>query len=223
MNIRASLLLHVHPKRVPQNALLIRFTWCAGGLSALLFGVLVISGALLALHYRPTPEHAFDDVRRISKEVPFGWLFRNVHRWAGDAMVAMVGLHMLRVFATGSYRPPRELNWIVGVLLLWSTLLMAFTGYLLPWDQLSYWAVTVGLKMLASVPFVGADGPFSSWFGVGTSNDLRALIIGGQDIGSLALARFYLFHCLGLPGLAGLLMVWHFWRIRRDGGISAPL
>ncbi len=138
-------------------------------------------------------------------------------------MVIFVMLHMLRVFLTGSYRPPREFNWVVGVSLLVLTLLLSFTGYLLPWDQLAFWAVTVGTNMAAATPFIGAEGPFHDVFGVTANNDARFLLLGDTRVGASALLRFYVLHCVGLPLVAGVLMVVHFWRVRKDGGISRPL
>ena len=135
-------------------------------------------------------------------------------------MVICVLLHMLRVFLTGSYKPPREFNWVVGVLLLVLTLLLSFTGYVLVWDQAALWALTVGSNLAASVPVVGCEGPAAI---VQPTGDLRALLLGGALPGAPALIRFYVFHCLALPFLSVLLMAVHFWRIRKDGGISGPL
>jgi quinol-cytochrome oxidoreductase complex cytochrome b subunit len=127
------------------------------------------------------------------------------------------------VFLTGSYRPPREFNWVIGVSLLVLTLLLSFTGYLLPWDQLAFWAVTVGTNMAAATPFVGAEGPFHNFFGTTPLNDARFLLLGDMKVGSNALLRFYVLHCVGLPLVAIVLMMVHFWRTRKDGGISRPL
>jgi quinol-cytochrome oxidoreductase complex cytochrome b subunit len=156
-------------------------------------------------------------------DVPFGMFIRNMHRWAAHAMVIFVMLHMFRVFLTGSYKPPREFNWVVGVFLLLATLLLSFTGYLLPWDQLSMWAVTVGTNMARATPLIGAEGPFSSALGVTPSNDVAALIMGGTAVGPPTLLRFYVLHCLLIPIAAVGGMALHFWRIRKDGGISGPL
>jgi quinol-cytochrome oxidoreductase complex cytochrome b subunit len=137
-------------------------------------------------------------------------------------MVIAVWLHMFRVFMTGSYKPPREFNWIVGVILLVLTLLLSFTGYLLPWDQLSIWAVTVGSNMARATPLLGHEGPFHEVLGVNPIYDARAFLFGGSEIGPHTLLRFYILHCIFFPLLASLFMAVHFWRIRRDG-ISGPL
>jgi quinol-cytochrome oxidoreductase complex cytochrome b subunit len=135
-------------------------------------------------------------------------------------MVITVWLHMARVMLTGSYKAPRQFNWVVGVFLLTVTMLLSFTGYLLPWDQLSIWAVTVGTNMAAATPFLGHEGPFSELLGVTASTDVRAALLGGETVGGTALLRFYVLHCVVLPLVLGLGLILHFWRIRKDGGIS---
>jgi quinol-cytochrome oxidoreductase complex cytochrome b subunit len=217
--ILGNLWLHLHPVRVPREALRFNFTLCAGGVSFLLFLITIASGLLLLFYYRPTPIHAHSDVVALAQEVPLGAFIRSVHRVSGDAMVIVVIVHLLRVLITGSYRPPREFNWVVGVALLLLTLGIAFTGYLLPWDQKGYWATTVATQMLASAPVVGADGPVAV---VSADRDLRALLLGGAGIGEQTLVRFYALHCYVLPLLAGALIALHFWRVRKDG-ISRPL
>jgi quinol-cytochrome oxidoreductase complex cytochrome b subunit len=143
---------------------------------------------------------------------------RNMHRWGAHAMVITVWLHMFRVFMTGSYKPPREFNWVVGVLLLLATLFLSFTGYLLPWDQLAFWAVTVGSNMAAATPVIGHLGPLAA---VGENGDVRAFLLGGRTVGAGALLRFYVLHCLLVPWIAALGMAVHFYRVRRDGGVLA--
>jgi quinol-cytochrome oxidoreductase complex cytochrome b subunit len=144
-------------------------------------------------------------------------------------MVISVWLHMFRVFMTGSYKPPREFNWAVGVILLTLTLLLSFTGYLLPWDQLAIWAITVGSNMARATPFLGHEGPGASLLAIGDINlvtmtsDVRFALLGGRFVGEGALLRFYVLHCVGLPFIAAILMAVHFWRIRKDGGISGPI
>ena len=128
--------LHLHPSKVRRHAVRMRFTWCMGGITFLLFLVTVITGVYLMFYYRPTAEYAYADMKYLEFDMPFGMLMRNMHRWAAHGMVIAVWLHMFRVFMTGSYKPPREFNWVVGVILLVLTLLLSFTGYLLPWDQL---------------------------------------------------------------------------------------
>jgi quinol-cytochrome oxidoreductase complex cytochrome b subunit len=144
-------------------------------------------------------------------------------------MVITVWLHMFRVFMTGSYKPPREFNWGIGVILLVVTLFLSFTGYLLPWDQLAIWAVTVGTNMARAHPVIGHEGPLAGALQyqdirfVTSGNDIRFALLGGQFVGENTLLRFYVLHCIAVPVLAMVLMAVHFWRIRKDGGISGPL
>ena len=137
MMVTANVFLHLHPAKVRRHAVRMRFTWCMGGLTFLMFMVTVVTGIYLMFYYRPVAEYAYADMKYLEFDMPFGMLMRNMHRWSAHAMIVFVWLHMFRVFLTGSYKPPREFNWIVGVLLLVLTLLLSFTGYLLPWDQLS--------------------------------------------------------------------------------------
>ena len=138
-----------------------RYTWCAGGITFFLFLVLTFTGLLLMFYYRPTVEYAFVDILDLREQVPFG-IMREVHRWGAHAMVITVWIHMFRVFITGSYKPPREFNWVIGVILLVLTLLLSFTGYLLPWDQLAIWAITVGSNMASATPLLGHPGAGNS-------------------------------------------------------------
>ena len=216
--VLSNVFFHLHPLRIRVAALRLRRTFCLGGLSFLAFLVLTVTGVLLMFHYRPTPEHAHGDLQDIVNVVPFGRLLRNLHRWSAHAMVILVIAHMARVFHAGAYRPPREFNWVVGVLLLVLTFFLSFTGYLLPWDQLSYWAVTVGANMAGAAPVVGHLGPLAL---VGEDSDVRALLIGDRVVGAAALLRFYVLHCALLPAAMGLLMAMHFFRVRRDGGVLA--
>ncbi len=215
--------LHLHPAQISRHAIRIRFTWCMGGLTFLMFLVTVVTGVVLMFYYRPTGEYAYLDMKMLMFDVPFGAVIRNMHRWSAHAMVITVMLHMFRVFMTGSYKPPREFNWVIGVLLLTLTLLLSFTGYLLPWDQLSMWAVTVGTNMARATPLFGHEGPLADVVGVTARYDARSILLGGTLVGPPALLRFYVLHCIFIPVVAGLLMILHFWRIRRDGGISGPM
>jgi len=144
-------------------------------------------------------------------------------------MVITVWLHMFRVFMTGSYKPPREFNWNVGVILLVLTLLLSFTGYLLPWDQLAIWAITVGSNMARATPFLGHEGPGAALLSLGgqhlvhVGSDARFALIAGRVIGGGTLLRFYVLHCVRIPLVAAFLMAVHFWRVRKDGGISGPV
>ncbi len=220
LQIRSNVFLHIHPVKIPAHAYRIRFTWCMGGMTFFLFLVEVITGAFLMFYYTPLPEQGYKDMLYLRYDVPFGVILRNVHRWAAHLMVFTVILHMLRVFLTGSYKPPREFNWVVGVVLLVVTLLLSFTGYLLPWDQLSYWAIMVATNMIGAMPFIGHEGPFSL---LDKYHDIRFLILGGSEVGSNALLRFYVMHIIVLPIIGMIFMAVHFWRIRKDGKISRPL
>ncbi|HLB76987.1 MAG TPA: cytochrome b N-terminal domain-containing protein [Candidatus Dormibacteraeota bacterium] len=195
--------LHIHPVRVRRSWIRMSYTLCLGGLSFFLFIVLTVTGLYLMFYYVPSVEHAYQDMYDLKFVVTFGGVIRNMHRWAAHAMVITVWLHVARVFYTGAYKKPREFNWAIGTTLLLITLLLSFTGYLLPWDQLSIWAITVGTNMARYAPIAG---PYT-----------RYLMLGGKVVGANALLRFYVAHVVGLPLLAFLLMVVHFWRVRKDG------
>jgi len=220
---RRSVFFHLHPTRVPAERLKISFTWCLGGITLLLFLVTAVSGALLMIYYRPSLEHAYADVLDLQYIVYLGGFLRNVHRWAGHGIVITVVLHMMRVFYTGSYKPPREFNWIVGVCLLLIVLAFAFTGYLLPWDQISYWGTRVGTSLLHSVPLLGADGPFGRELGFTYDRDIAVLLLGDSDLGVRALIRFYTLHVFILPLVAFIFLIVHFWRVRKDGKLASRL
>lgn len=223
LQILSNVFLHLHPAKITRLGVKLRHTWCMGGITSLLFIVLTITGVLLMFYYRPAADQAFWDMKDLEYSVPFGVLLRNVHRWAGHLMVITIMLHMFRVFMTGSYKPPREFNWVIGVFLLVLTLLLSFTGYLLPWDQLGFWAITVGTNMASAAPLVGHEGPLANKVGATAYNDIRFALLGGSKVGSNALLRAYVWHCIGLPLIAVMFMVVHFWRVRKDGGISGPL
>ncbi len=216
--ILSSVFLHLHPARVSAASIRIRRTYCMGGLAFLAFLILTVTGLLLMFYYRPTPERAYADIEDLAHVVPFGSFLRNLHRWSAHAMVLVVIAHMVRVFHAGAYRPPREFNWVVGVFLLALTLFLSFTGYLLPWDQLAYWAVTVGTNMAAAAPLIGHEGPFAL---VPEDGDVRALLLGDRTVGAGALLRFYVLHCVVVPFVMVLLMAVHFYRVRRNGGVAA--
>ncbi|HVE14852.1 MAG TPA: cytochrome b N-terminal domain-containing protein, partial [Elusimicrobiota bacterium] len=214
--------LHLHPTKLRKRALEWTFTWGLGGISFLLFLILTITGVLLMFYYRPTIELAYQDMKDLEFVVTMGKFLRNAHRWSAHAMVMAVILHMIRVFLTGSYKKPREFNWGVGVLLLTITLFLSFTGYLLPWDQLAIWAVTVGTNMAAATPLLGNEGPFASLLGMKINNDVRFALLGGTAVGANTLIRFYVMHCVLVPLVAGGLMMLHFWRVRKDTFSAAP-
>src|SRR5450759_3362576 len=198
--------LHVHPTKVRKRSVKFTYTWGLGGLSFGLFILLVLTGALLMLYYRPSAPQAYWDMKDLQFVVSSGQFLRNMHRWSAHAMVAIVFLHMLRVFYTGAYRPPKEFNWVIGVILLVTTILLSYTGYLLPWDQLSFWGISVGTNMIRAMP-------------LGVGEKVSFLLLGGNIVGENALVRFYVLHCFIIPVAAIMLMVIHFWRVRKDGGV----
>ena len=204
----SSLVLHVHPTRVRVHVLKLKSTLGLGLISFYLFGILTVTGLVLMLYYVPHTGAAYRSMKDIEFAVTFGMFLRNAHRWAAHGMVALVFLHMCRVFFTGSYKRPREFNWVVGVGLLVLTLALSFTGYLLPWDQLAFWAITVGTSIVSYFPLVG--------------DPARYLLLGGHEIGQAALLRFYVLHCVVLPLIMGFLIGVHFWRVRKDGGLAVP-
>jgi len=204
--VMENVLLHLHPAKVRRRNLDWRSTYYLGGISLVLFGLLVASGLLLMLYYHPSVPQAYDDMKELAFVVPNGVFIRNVHRWAAHAMVLAVFLHLLRVFYHRAYRPPRQFNWVVGVTLLLVTLLLSYTGYLLPWDQLSFWGVSVGTNMAKAMPVLGEE--------------VRFLLLGGNVVGENALLRFYVLHCVMLPlALTGGVAI-HLWRVRKDGGVA---
>jgi quinol-cytochrome oxidoreductase complex cytochrome b subunit len=220
--VLTNVFLHLHPARINRDAVRYAYTWGMGGISFFLFIVLTVTGIYLMFYYHPTKEQAFQDMLYLEHDVPFGILLRNMHRWAAHAMVITVWLHMLRVFVTGSYKSPREFNWCVGVILLVLTLLLSFTGYLLPDDQLGFWAVTVGTNMARATPLVGHEGPLGPELGVTAYNDIRFALLGGSIVDANALLRAYIWHCIAIPVIASVFLIVHFWRVRKDGGISGP-
>ena len=226
--VLTNVFLHLHPVRTPKSGIRVRYTWCMGGLTFFIFMVEVVTGIMLMFYYRPTLEYAYTDIIDLGEQVPLG-IMREIHRWGAHLMIITVWLHMLRVFMTGSYKPPREFNWAIGVILLLLTLLLSFTGYLLPWDQLAIWAITVGSNMARATPFLGHEGPGAAFLKIGevglvhAGDDARFALLGGTFVGEGALLRFYVLHCVALPLVIGFLMAIHFWRVRKDGGISGPL
>ena len=222
LGVLSNVFLHLHPAKINRDAVRYNFTWGMGGISFYLFWVLTWTGVLLMFYYHPTKVQAFRDILYLEHDVPFGKLLRNMHRWAAHAMVLTVQLHMFRVFLTGSYKKPRQFNWSIGVILLVLTLLLSFTGYLLPDDQLGFWAVTVGTNMARATPMLGHEGPFGPELGMTPFNDVRFALLGGSIVDANALLRAYIWHCIAIPGFAAIFMIVHFWRVRKDGGISGP-
>jgi len=189
--------------QVPRKVLSFRSTFRLGFIATVLFTILFVSGTYLMFFYRPSVPDAYFDMHEIQTSVAFGQFVRNIHRWAAHLMVIVVFVHMLRVFYAGAYRAPRQFNWMVGVGLLLLTLGLSFTGYLLPWDQLAFWAITVGTNVAGYVPVLG--------------DRARQLLLGGPDVGANALLRFYVLHIYVLPALLVLLLGVHIWRVRKDG------
>src|SRR5678815_4068923 len=220
--VLSNVFLHLHPAKINRDAVRYPFTWGMGGITFYLFIVLTFTGVLLMFYYHPTKVQAFRDILYLENDVPFGKLLRNMHRWGAHLMIIAVWLHMFRVFMTGSYKRPREFNWCIGVLLMVLTLLLSFTGYLLPDDQLGFWAVTVGTNMARASPGLGNEGPFGHMLGMTPYNDVRFALLGGSIVDANALLRAYIWHCIGIPIVASVLMIVHFWRVRKDGGISGP-
>ncbi len=204
-----NVLYHLHPVKVKRHGVKLSYTLCLGGLSFFLFILLTITGIFLMFYYTPSADSAYADVQALSTSVAFGSMVRNLHRWGAHLMVLSVFLHMSRVFYHGAYKPPREFNWVVGIVLLFLTLLLSFSGYLLPWDQLALWAVTVGTNMVSFIPVIGAQAKFG--------------LLAGVDVTGATLLRFYVLHVLFFPFIIVIFMAVHFWRVRKDGGISGPL
>ena len=214
--------MHLHPIAIARHALALNYTWCMGGITFLLFLFLTLGGVLLMFYYHPTVGDAYWDIKDLHHSVPFGKILRNTHRWGGHLMVITVMIHMLRVFMTGSYKRPREFNWSIGVILLVFTFLLSFTGYLLTWDQLGMWAITVGTNMARATPLLGHEGPFGEQLGMTAFNDVRFALLGGSIVGANALLRAYVWHCIAIPLIVTFLIGVHFWRVRKDG-FSEPL
>jgi quinol-cytochrome oxidoreductase complex cytochrome b subunit len=198
---------HLHSVKVSRKSLRTTYSFGLGLISVIVFAVLSITGLLLMFYYVPSLERAYSYILILQTRVPFGQLLRNMHRWGAHLMVIVVVLHMARVFYTGAYKPPREFNWVIGVLLLILTLAASFSGYLLPWDQLAYWAITVGTSVASYEPLMG--------------NTIRAVMLGGSEVGQEALTRFYAFHIIVIPAAIALLTSVHLWRVRKDGGLAA--
>lgn len=203
-----SLVLHLHPSKVPVRTLRWTYTWGLGGLSAMLMVILGVTGIFLQMNYTPSPNQAYLDVLQLQSNTWFGDILRNLHHWSANLMVIAVVLHLLRIFFTGAHRPPRELNWLIGVGMLLLVLGANFTGYLLPWDQLAFWAITVGTSLISYVPVAGQF--------------LSRLLLGGPEVGASTLLNFYSLHISFIPMSILALMSFHFWRVRKDGGLTIP-
>ena len=203
----SNIFFHLHPVKVKRHSVRPTYTFGLGVMAVVAFMELTLTGLLLMFYYAPTVERAYTNIVILQTQVPFGQLLRNLHRWGAHFMVLVVVLHMARVFYTGAYKPPREFNWIVGVFLLLLTLGASFTGYLLPWDQLAFWAITVGTSVAGYAP------------GLGTT--AKAFLLGGPEVGQESLTRFYALHIMLIPMGIALLTSLHLWRVRKDGGLAA--
>ena len=203
--IQQNVFLHLFSTKVRTRMLSFSATWYLGTLTLGTFVILVATGIPLMLYYHPSVPQAYADTKDLQFVVSSGLFLRNLHRWSAHAMVFLVFAHMFKVFYRGAYRAPREFNWVIGVVLLLITLLLSYTGYLLPWDQLAYWAITVGSNIASAVPLIG--------------DKIHFLLLGGNAVNANALLRFYVLHCMILPLAAMFFVAIHFWRIRKDGGL----
>ncbi len=216
----SNLFLHIHSTRTHINSLGLRATFGLGVAAFSLFIILTVTGILLMVYYTPSTELAYHSMKDIHYVVPTGRFIRNIHRWGAHLMVAIVLLHMCRIFYTASYKAPREFNWILGMILLVLTLALSFTGYLLPWDQLAFWAITIGANIAASPRELTDVLGITAYFDPGGMQ--KELLLGASAVGQDALTRFYLLHVMVLPLALSAVAGVHFWRIRKDGGLGRP-
>jgi len=207
-NLFNSLIFHFRPRSVPERTLRFTLTWGLGGMAVVLVCMLLATGLMLKFVYQPVPDRAYESIIHLQNEVFFGQLIRNLHHWSANTLLIVVFLHFLRVFFTGAFHPPRQFNWIIGLAMFLAVLTSNITGYLLPWDQLAFWAITICTGMLEYVPGIG------QW--------LQGLIRGGSDIGPATLSIFFALHTAVIPAGLLALMLFHFWRVRRAGGLVIP-
>jgi quinol-cytochrome oxidoreductase complex cytochrome b subunit len=207
-SVAANFFFHIHAAKVYERTLKAKTTLGLGLITFYTFIILAITGVALMFYYVPAPEQAYQRMLDLRGVVVFGGFLRALHRWSAHAMVAVAIAHMMRVYLTGSHKAPREFNWIIGVVLLLVTLFLSFTGYLLPWDQLAYWAIMVGTSIAGYAPVVGEQ--------------MRFFLLGDDAVGREALLRFYVLHVVVLPAALVTLIGVHFWRIRKDGGLARP-
>ena len=203
-----SLLLHFRPKVVPRRTLKFTLTWGLGGMTVVLVGMLFVTGLMLKFAYQPVPDQAYASIVDLQNTVLFGRLIRNIHHWSGNALLLVVFLHFLRVFFTGAFQPPRQFNWVLGLVMFLLVLGSNFTGYLLPWDQLAFWAITICTGMLEYIPGIGVG--------------LQKMINGGNEIGPATLSNFFAVHTAVIPACLVILMPFHFWRVRKSKGLVIP-
>lgn len=199
--------LHWFPSRVSLRSLSWDYSLWLGTIAASLFAILAITGIILLYFYIPSVQNAYWSIKDLENVVVFGWLLRAQHRWAAQLMVAVAFLHLMRVFFTAAYRDQRVWNWYIGIALLIVTLFLSFSGYILPWDQLAYWALTIGMSIASAFPFLGKS--------------IRFILVGGNVLGQNSLLRFFVLHNFFLPALLLFLFALHMWRVRKDGGLAS--
>ena len=216
----SNVFLHLHATRTHIRSLKFSSTLAMGIASLSLFIILTFTGVLLMVYYKSSTELAYNSIKDIHYVVPAGRLLRNIHRWAAHLMVLAVALHMIRVFYTSCYKKGREFNWVIGIILLVVTLMFSFTGYLLPWDQLAYWAVTIGANIAASPAELTDALGITSYVDIGGLS--KELLLGASTVGQEALNRFYVLHVMVLPIVTAILLSMHLWRVRKDGGLGKP-
>jgi quinol-cytochrome oxidoreductase complex cytochrome b subunit len=200
-----SLILHFRPRNVQERTLRFTLTWGLGGMAVVLVCMLFGTGLMLKFVYQPVPDRAYESIIHLQNNVPFGQLIRNIHHWSGNLLLIIVFLHFLRVFFTGAFHPPRQFNWIIGLAMFLAVLTSNITGYLLPWDQLAFWAITICTGMLEYIPVIG------EW--------LQKIIRGGSEIGPATLSIFFAIHTAVIPACLLILMPFHFWRVRKASGL----
>jgi len=206
--MRPSFFHHLHPPTIPARQARFRYTLAAGGLALFFMLVLLVTGILEMFYYIPTPDQAGASIQSLTFLVPYGGLVRNLHYWSAQLLLVVTIVHLLRVIFTGSYTPPRRFNYLLGMGLLVLAVLLDFTGYVLRWDEGIRWALVAGTNLIKSIPLIGSS--------------LYTILVGGTQPGPATLIRFYGWHIFGLTLAAGILVVWHVFRVRRDGGIAVP-
>lgn len=216
----SNIFLHIFSTRIHRYSLKPTFTFGLGIISSASFIILIVTGILLMIYYKPSVEHAYDSIKDIHYIVPGGRFIRNVHRCVTNIMIVSVFLHMARVFYTAAYKRTRQFNWVLGVGLLALTLMMSFTGYLLPWDQLAYWAVVIATSIVASFNELTDALNVTQYVDLGTF--MKIFLLGSKEVGQDALIRFYWLHCIILPVALTMVLAVHIWRVRKDGGLARP-
>lgn len=203
-----SLILHMRPSHVSARAIRFTHTFGLGGMALVLFGLLLCTGVLMMFAYEPSPDRAWQSVASLQGDTLFGELIRGVHYWSANLLIPISVLHLLRVFLTGAYHGRRRANWHLGLGIIFFVLMSGFTGYLLPWDQTAYWAITICTEMLGQVPGIGPA--------------MQSIVLGGTEIGSATMINFYALHVAVTPLAMLALLTWHFWQVRLAGGVVLP-